>query len=74
MPARTVNLNDDAYALLASRKRPGESFSDVVRRLAGERSLLEVAGVLDEAQAARVEERIAEGRERARRRRTRQLR
>ncbi len=45
MPVRTVTLSDDAYTTLAALKREGESFSDVVRRLARKnRSLLEFAG------------------------------
>jgi len=31
---RQVQLSDDAYATLAALKRPTESFSDAVRRLA----------------------------------------
>lgn len=41
---KTVALSETAYERLAARKREGESFSDVVERLAGERSLLEIAG------------------------------
>lgn len=33
MPTKTVSLSEDAYELLSREKRPGESFSDVVRRL-----------------------------------------
>ncbi|MGB0653626.1 MAG: antitoxin VapB family protein [Thermoplasmatota archaeon] len=33
---RTISLADDAYEDLARQKRPGESFSDVARRLARE--------------------------------------
>ena len=45
MPVRTVTLSEDAYAALAALKREGDSFSDVVRRLArGNRSLLDFAG------------------------------
>lgn len=73
LPARTVNLSQDAYDLLASLKRERESFSDVVKRLAGERSLLEIVGVLDQDQAIRLAERVEQGRERARRRRKQQL-
>ena len=32
---KTVALADDAYAMLAAAKQPGESFSDVTRRLVG---------------------------------------
>ncbi len=35
MPAKTVTLTVDAYDALAAAKREGESFSDVVKRLAG---------------------------------------
>ncbi len=31
---KTISLADDAYKMLAGAKRPGESFSDVARRLA----------------------------------------
>lgn len=34
---RSVQLSDDAYALLKALKRERESFSDVVKRLASER-------------------------------------
>jgi len=45
MPVKTVTLAEDAYAALAAMKRRGESFSDVIRRIARtNRSLLEFAG------------------------------
>ena len=34
MVARTVALDEEAYGLLRSRKRPEETFSDVVKRIA----------------------------------------
>ena len=40
-----VRLDDEAYDRLASLKREGESFSNVVRRVTGERSLSETAGI-----------------------------
>ncbi len=40
-----MTLSEDAYAALAALKKEGESFSEVVRRLArASRSLLEFAG------------------------------
>lgn len=47
MGARTISLSEDAYQALFAAKRPGESFSDVVRRLARRRSLVELAEVID---------------------------
>lgn len=40
---KQVQLSDDAYERLAARKRKGESFSDVVRRLTPAGSLLGLA-------------------------------
>lgn len=34
MAAKTVALDDEAYALLRERKRSSETFSDVVKRVA----------------------------------------
>ncbi|HEX9341548.1 MAG TPA: antitoxin VapB family protein [Thermoplasmata archaeon] len=36
---KQVQLSDDAYATLSALKAPGESFSDVVRRLAAKKDL-----------------------------------
>src|SRR5437899_3391201 len=45
MTVKTITLSEDAYVALAQVKKEGESFSDVVLRLArGRRSLLEFAG------------------------------
>lgn len=44
MASKNVALAEDAYRLLASHKKPGESFSDVVRRLASKRSPLDFIG------------------------------
>ncbi|RRJ30992.1 antitoxin VapB family protein [Halocatena pleomorpha] len=41
---KTIAVSETAYERLKRRKREGESFGDVVERLAGERSLLEFAG------------------------------
>jgi len=56
MGTKTISLADDAYEKLKARKREGESFSDVVRRLAGGVTLAEYYGVLDDDTAAELEE------------------
>jgi len=70
MPTRTISLSEDAYEALSAIKRPGESFSDVVRRLARRRSLTDLCGILDAKAAASVADAIAANRtDRARARR-----
>lgn len=68
MGTKTIRLDDEAYERLASRKREGESFSDVVKRVAGERSLLELAGILSDEEAETMRETVAERRTRSRER------
>jgi predicted CopG family antitoxin len=51
MPSRTVNLSEEAYQRLAALKVGGESFSDVVNRLTGKHAVLQLRGVLSDAQA-----------------------
>lgn len=48
---KNISLADDAYDALRRAKRPGESFSDVARRLAREsrrRSLVDFIGAWEE--------------------------
>jgi predicted CopG family antitoxin len=68
MGTKTIRLDDEAYERLASRKHEGESFSDVVKRVAGERSLLELAGILSNEEAETMRETIAARRARSRER------
>ena len=65
MPTKTVSLDEEAYEQLKSRKQDGESFSQVVKRLAGERSWSEVAGILSDEEADTLADAIEEGRSRS---------
>jgi predicted CopG family antitoxin len=71
MATKTISLDEEAYERLRAHKREGESFSDVVKRIAGERSWKEVAGILSEEEDKTLEAAIEEGRERSRQRRRR---
>jgi predicted CopG family antitoxin len=55
---RNVRLTEAAYQRLESHKRAGESFSDTVERIAGERSLLDLSGLLSEDEAEEMREAI----------------
>lgn len=68
MATKTISLDEKAYDRLKAHKKEGESFSDVVKRLAGERSWREVAGILTEEEANDVEDAVEAGRERSRKR------
>ena len=64
--SKSIRLSDEAYERLEAQRREDETFSEVVLRLAGERSLSELAGILSDEQADSVEDAIEERRERRR--------
>lgn len=62
--SKSIRLSEEAYERLAAHKRENETFSEVVLRLAGERSLLEIAGILSDKEAETLRDAIDERRER----------
>ena len=62
--ARRIRLSEAAYERLLAHKHEDEPLSDVVCRLAGERSLLELAGTLTDEHATGLETAINERRAR----------
>src|SRR6056297_2336829 len=65
MGTKTISLDEEAYERLKAHKREGESFSTVVKRLAGERSWREAAGIWA-GDTDDLEEAVEGGRERSR--------
>jgi len=57
--AKVISVSDDVYELLKSLKREGESFSEVIRRLAKKTSLSNFSGVLSKEAAEEIEKAIA---------------
>ncbi|MDS0261915.1 antitoxin VapB family protein [Haloarcula sp. S1CR25-12] len=62
--SKSIRLSEDAYERLASHKGEDETFSEVVLRLAGERSLLELAGILSDEEAESLRDAVDERRKR----------
>ncbi len=56
MGTKNISISEEAYERLAALRGPNESFTNVVNRLTGKRSILELVEVLthDEAKAVRV--------------------
>jgi predicted CopG family antitoxin len=61
--SKNIRLSDDAYERLTAHKGEDETFSEVVLRLAGERSLLELAGILSDEEADALRDAVNERRE-----------
>ena len=74
MGIRTIAVSDDVYERLRALKRPSESFSKLLNRLAGKPSLLDLAGAVTPEQAVAIEKTIEEGRARSRARRAKLVR
>jgi len=68
---KVISLSESAYAEMKAMKQEGESFSDVVHRIAGrksKKSLMDFAGVLKESAGewVKIEKDIYESRKRFR--------
>ena len=51
MGTKSVRLDERVYELVESHKREEETFSEAIERLIGGPSLLELAGILSDAEA-----------------------
>jgi len=64
--SKSIRLSEEAYERLAAHKGEDETFSEVVLRLAGERSLLDLAGILSDEEATALRDAVEERRGRRR--------
>lgn len=63
MGYKTISLSDEAYKRLLERKKGNESFSDVVLRLTGNKTLRDFVGILTEDSCSKLEVALAKFRE-----------
>ncbi len=68
MSTKTISVTDEAYGRLYNKKKEKESFSEVILRLTGKRSLTEFAGVFTVRQTKELESNIMENRKTSRNR------
>lgn len=68
MGTKNISISDEAYFRLAARKKDNESFTDVINRLAGKRSILDLVGLLSNDEARRMNEEIKQMRRRTNKR------
>jgi predicted CopG family antitoxin len=66
MAVKTITITEDAYSRLAALKEPGESFSEVLIRFTGSKSLLDLVGVLSPVEAKELERVVRDARKRMR--------
>jgi len=62
MSTKTISIKTEAYDRLNAKKKPRESFTDVINRLAGKKSLMEFAGILSGKEADELAENIRKSR------------
>jgi predicted CopG family antitoxin len=60
--AKNIAISEEAYQRLKTLKKPGESFTEVIKRMTRTRGVLDLVGVLSISQAKEVSERIGESR------------
>ena len=65
---RNISISDEAYSRLAAQKKENESFTDVINRLTGKRSIPEIAGILTKSEGKEIANQIEKIRKESHRR------
>ena len=58
MATKTISITEEAYERLKMQKTSNESFTDVINKITGKRSLMELAGILSNEEADKLEKGI----------------
>ena len=66
MPNLTISITEEAYERLKIRKEKNESFTDVINRMTGKRSIMELAGILSKEEGKKLERYIKDRRKASR--------
>ena len=62
MSTKTISITEDAYERLACKKSGSDSFSDVIMKLTGKASLMDIAGILTKEESKAMRKHIEERR------------
>lgn len=62
MATKSVTIKESVYEILKSRKQNGESFSDVIERIASRRSIIELLDILSEQDGERLADEVGKAR------------
>ena len=58
MGTKNIAISEEAYQRLKALRKPGESFTEVIKRITRSRSILELAGMLSTAEGAELKSTI----------------
>ena len=60
MSTKTISITEEAYERLRVLKEKNESFTDVINRISGKKSIMEFAGILSNEEGDNLEQYIKE--------------
>ncbi len=69
MATKTITIKEDAYKKLKAKKKENESFSDVINREFGSKSIRNLIGTLSDKEAKNMKDEIKERRKETNKRR-----
>lgn len=58
MPEKNIEIDEEAYQILKSRKKQGETVSDVIKRMSKQKTMKEIVNVLSEKDGKRLTKKL----------------
>ncbi len=58
MPEKNIEIDEEAYQILKSRKKQGETVSDVIKRMSKQKTMKEIVNVLSEKEGKRLTKKL----------------